>query len=120
ERPLDANAIADLAHEDGIANTGAVAAEGDALEDLNALLAALDDLHVDAQRIAAAERGDIGLLLGRLNLAADILSHCHRFYSSSGSMIRRIPRRSRGGCWVLGIRAADRFFCPTPNTQHPP
>ena len=44
ERPLDAHAVALLAHGEGLADAAALAAQHHALEDLDAFLGALDDL----------------------------------------------------------------------------
>ena len=67
EGALDADAVADLAHGEGLAHTGALAADDDALEDLHALLVALDHPHVDLQRVAGAEVRD-GLAASRTGL----------------------------------------------------
>src|SRR6478735_8122454 len=59
EGALDADAEADLANGEGLADTVALAADGDALEDLDAGARALDDLDVDLQRVAGTEVRDV-------------------------------------------------------------
>src|SRR5947207_91073 len=59
ERALDANAVALLAHRERLAHAAALTAQHDALEDLDALLGALDDLHVHIDGVAGAEGRDV-------------------------------------------------------------
>src|SRR5688572_5078011 len=49
ERALDADAEAHLAHGEGLAHAGALAADDRALEHLDALAVAFDDAHVNLQ-----------------------------------------------------------------------
>src|ERR671911_1765221 len=55
ERALDADAERLLPHRERLAEPGALALEADALEDLDPLPVALDDLEVDAQRVPCLE-----------------------------------------------------------------
>jgi hypothetical protein len=64
EGPLDTHAEGDLADGEGAADTGAVDADHDALEDLDAGAAALDDLDVDLDGVTGAEGGDVVALDG--------------------------------------------------------
>src|SRR5262249_15330666 len=71
EDALDADVEAHLAYSERAARTRAVALGDDALEDLGALLVALDDAVVDTHGIAHAEIGqvrpeELGLELGEL------------------------------------------------------
>src|SRR5512147_374077 len=59
ERPLDADAERVLAHREGLPDPGALALDADPLEDLDALAIALDDLEVDAHRVAGLEVRDV-------------------------------------------------------------
>src|SRR4029078_1288187 len=59
EGPLDADAVAFLAHGEGLADATALAAKDDTLEDLDALLGALDDLDVHIDGVAGAEVRDV-------------------------------------------------------------
>ena len=61
EGALDADAEAHLADGEGLAHTGAVAADDDTLEDLDAGAVTLDDLDVHLDGVTGAERGDVGL-----------------------------------------------------------
>src|SRR4051794_28604526 len=55
ERALDADAEAHLADGEGLAHARALAADHDALEDLQALARALDHAHVDLDGVARVE-----------------------------------------------------------------
>src|SRR5205085_5188920 len=57
ERPLHADAVRRLADRERLAAAGAAAADDRALEDLDALLVALDDAHVHAHGVAGLEGG---------------------------------------------------------------
>jgi len=57
ERALDADAEADLSHGEGLVNARSLAANDDALEDLDALAHAFDDADVDLYGVTGAERG---------------------------------------------------------------
>ena len=59
EGALDADAEADLADGEGLAEAGALAADDRALEDLDPLLGALDHPHVHLERVARSEVGDV-------------------------------------------------------------
>src|SRR3954464_3691941 len=59
ERALDADAVADLAHGERLANAGALAADHHALEELDSLLVALHDTHVHLQGVAGREGRDV-------------------------------------------------------------
>src|SRR5690242_4089734 len=58
--PLDADAEADLADREGLAEARPLATDHDALEDLDPGAATLDDPGVDLERVAGAEVGDVG------------------------------------------------------------
>ena len=60
EGALDANAVAHLAHGVGLRQPAALATDHVALEDLDALLVALDHLHVDLDLVAGTEVRKIG------------------------------------------------------------
>ena len=59
EGALDADAVALLAHGEGLADAATLTAHHDALEDLDALLGALDDLDVHIDGVAGAEGRDV-------------------------------------------------------------
>src|SRR5205814_1158162 len=59
EGPLDADAIALLAHRERLADAATLPTDNDALEDLDALLGALDHLDVHVDGVARVERGDV-------------------------------------------------------------
>src|SRR6185503_7335981 len=59
EDALDTDAVGDLPNGERLADTGPTLGDADAFERLNALLVAFLDAHVDAQRVARAERRDI-------------------------------------------------------------
>ena len=59
ERALDADAVAELAHGVGLVQAAALAGDDVALEDLDALLAALDDADVHLDLVAGGEVGDV-------------------------------------------------------------
>src|SRR6476619_5650232 len=59
EGALHADAVAELAHGVGLVQTAALAGDDVALEDLDALLAALDDAHVHLDLVAGREVGDV-------------------------------------------------------------
>src|SRR5690606_25974026 len=59
EHALDAHLEADLADREGLAHAVALAAEHDALEDLDARAIALDDVDVDLDGVTGAELGDV-------------------------------------------------------------
>src|SRR5206468_8707607 len=59
EGPLDTHAEADLAHGEGLPGSAALAADHDALEDLDPGAVALDDADVHLDGVAGTERGDV-------------------------------------------------------------
>src|SRR5215813_8477490 len=59
EGPLDADAVADLPHREGLASAPALPADDDALEHLDPRAVALGDPHVHAKRVTGPERWDI-------------------------------------------------------------
>src|SRR3954454_21855962 len=59
EGALHADAEADLAHGEGLADAAALATQDDALEDLDAGAVALDDPHVHLHGVPGAEVGDV-------------------------------------------------------------
>src|SRR5206468_9204982 len=59
EGPLDTHAEADLAHGEGLPGSAALAADHDALEDLDAGAVALDDADVHLDGVAGTELGDV-------------------------------------------------------------
>jgi len=59
EDPLDADAVGNLADRERLANAAVLTADDDALENLDSLLIALDDLDMHFDRITDLERGDI-------------------------------------------------------------
>ena len=54
EGALDADAVGELAHGEGLVDPAVLAADDHALEHLDALLVALDHADVDLQRVARA------------------------------------------------------------------
>src|SRR5205085_8549243 len=67
EHPLHAHAAGNLAHGEHLPGAAAAARDHQALEDLNALFLAFFDLHVDPDRVAGGEVGDVGARLARLD-----------------------------------------------------
>src|SRR5262249_12434970 len=66
EGALDADPrVRNLADGEGLADAGQVVRDHDALEHLNALLVAFDDLRMDAHGVAGAELRQFGALLHR-------------------------------------------------------
>jgi hypothetical protein len=59
EGALDADAEADLADGEGLADAATLAPDDDTLEDLHTRAAALDDPHVHLHGVAGAEVGDV-------------------------------------------------------------
>src|SRR3954463_8205672 len=86
EGPLDTHAEGDLADREGAADAGALEADHDALEDLDARARALGDLDVDLDGVAGAELGKVVALGGvaQLGDGADVVDghvsphECHR------------------------------------------
>src|ERR671911_1329461 len=72
---LDADAEAHLADGERLTYTRALAADHDALEDLDAAPAALDDLDVDLEGVAGTERGNVVAQAG----GVDGVQGVHRF-----------------------------------------
>src|SRR6185437_16237220 len=66
EDALDADAVGNLAHGEGLAHTSAATSDANALEGLNALLFAFTDADVHPQGVAGTEAGDVSkpLFLG--------------------------------------------------------
>src|SRR6185369_14381076 len=79
EDALDADVEGDFADREGRASASAVLLDDGALEHLNALLVALDDLVVHADRVAGAELGDVGAELSGLE-GLDLRSGVHGWY----------------------------------------
>jgi len=71
ERSLYADAERLLAHGEGLASTGALALDHDALEDLHAAALALDHLEVDAHGVARFEPGAIAAQLALFEVLND-------------------------------------------------
>src|ERR1043165_9588597 len=67
EHALDADTAGDLAHGEHLARAAALAGDDDALEDLDALFVAFLDLHVDLDRAARSEVGNVGARFARLD-----------------------------------------------------
>src|SRR5438067_1509980 len=59
KRALDADAVAHLAHGEGLADARALTADHHALEDLHAFLVAFDDANVHLQRVPGRERRNV-------------------------------------------------------------
>ena len=72
EGTLDAHGVRHLADGERLADAAVLAADAYALEDLNTLFLALDDLDVNAQRIARLEVGDVATELLRLDCIDDV------------------------------------------------
>src|ERR687897_448927 len=98
ERALDAHAVAHLPHLERLADAGARAADDDALEDLDALLGPLDHAHMDLERVAGREVGDVGAQAGLV----DEIGGIHRAVA---------PGEARDGRTGDAIRAGE------PNTK---
>ena len=96
ERPLDADAARDLADGDGAGDPAAAEAHDVALEDLDSLLAALDDARDDADGVARGEGREVGADL----VGDDLVEHVH----GGGSLIVWAARRCRmsNGCGWSG------------------
>ena len=107
--PLDADAEADLADREGLAQAGALAADHDALEDLDAGTVALDDPGVHLDGVTGAEVGKVG----PLRLGVERVQRVHRCILVSsrrtGSSVRE---------WVILIpgRQQPRSDPRTPTT----
>src|SRR6185369_192439 len=72
ERPLHADAARDLAHGDRAGDATATQAHDRALEDLDALLAALDHAGRDLDRVARGELGQVAADLVGDDLVQDV------------------------------------------------
>ena len=72
EGALDADAEADLADGERLADAIALAPDDDALEDLDARAGALDDLDVDLERVAGTEVRDVGAQRGGVDSVEDL------------------------------------------------
>src|SRR3954470_19824776 len=72
ERALDTDAARDLTHRDGSGDAAATHPHDRALEDLDALLAALDHARRDLDRIAGGEVGQVGADLVGDDLVQDV------------------------------------------------
>src|SRR6185312_4197653 len=72
ERPLDADAAGDLAHRDRARDATATQAHDRALEDLDALLAALDHAGRHLDRVAGGELGQVAADLVGDDLVEDV------------------------------------------------
>src|SRR6476469_2471673 len=91
ERALDTDADGDLADGERAAHTGAVHADHDALEDLDAGAVALDDLDVDLDGVTGAEGRDVVALDGVAELGNEV-GHvsphgCHRSAAVRGIVL---------------------------------
>src|SRR5690606_12731846 len=91
EGALDAHAVADLADLEGLADARAGAADHHALEDLDALLLALDHPHVDLDGVPGAEVGDVGAEVRLIDQGGGV----HRVSLRRG--LGRAGRRSPAG-----------------------
>src|SRR5436190_6911542 len=67
KHPLHTDAAGNLADGEHLPRAAALAGDHDALEDLNALFVAFLDLHVDPDRVAGREVGDVGARFARLD-----------------------------------------------------
>src|SRR5713101_3283454 len=67
EGPLDPNAEAHFAHGEGLATSAALAPYDNPLEQLHALAVALHDAHVNFERVAGGEIGDVAAELGAVD-----------------------------------------------------
>src|SRR5258707_567929 len=63
ENTLHALAKADLSHRDALAHSGIVAGDEGSLKGLQAFFIAFLNLHVDTERVAWTEGGDVGPLV---------------------------------------------------------
>src|SRR5262245_59990221 len=93
EDALDANAARDFAHRERLAHTSALAADADALEDLDALLVTFTDADVDAQRIAWRKTRQVRTLLFLGHFTHDI--HVASRFTSALIPFTRFRFRSR-------------------------
>ncbi|MBG9885273.1 hypothetical protein ABE10_01455, partial [Bacillus toyonensis] len=72
EGSLHAHLEADLADGEGLADTVALAADDDALEDLDARTSALGDVHVHLDGVTGEELGDVGTERSRVDGVEDL------------------------------------------------
>ena len=86
EGALDADLEADLADREGLADALVLLADDDALEDLDALARALDDVHVHLDGVAGTEVGDVRAEVGGVNRVEDVHSR-----SLSAAATGRLP-----------------------------
>src|SRR3954469_25449115 len=93
--PLDTDAEADLPDLEGLPEAGALAADHDALEDLDTGTVSLDDPGVHLDGVAGPEGGKVGAL----RLGVEIVQRVHRCILV---VLKRIGSSMRG--WVLLIR----------------
>src|SRR3954453_14191874 len=102
EGPLDADAEADLAHGEGLAGAAALAADHDALEDLDARAGALDDADVHLDGVAGTELGDV--------VAQRIGVECVQGVHLSSPVVLAVARTradsDRPGLWTSGGRGS--------------
>ena len=93
EGPLDPDTERHLADREGLADTRAVAADDDALEDLDTGAVAFDDLDVHLDGVAGAEVRDVVAQRGLV----DVVEVVHRIL---------LPCRATGRrCWVCRLGA---------------
>src|SRR3972149_8689313 len=91
ESALDADAGAQRAHGDRASDPAPAQAHDRALEDLDALAVALDDLGRDAHGVAGGELGQVGAGLVR----GDLVQNVHRALLTGGSWLGMGGRRAR-------------------------
>jgi hypothetical protein len=128
EDALDADVRADLADGEGAAGTRPVALDHDALEDLDALLVALDDLVVHPDRIADAKLGDIAAQLRLLDGRNRCVDH-GLLRTGSGEPTRGedfvnhllgVLRGPAVGFLVTARNEARSSGCPSPGSSRRP
>ncbi len=94
ERALDADAEAELADGERLVDTGALAADDHALEDLDPLAGPLDHPHVDLQRVAGPEGRDVVTQAGAVDEIGGVHGAVSFVRCCSGTR-HRMPRRPR-------------------------
>jgi hypothetical protein len=100
ENALDTLAEADLAHRDGLAESGVVARDDSAFERLQPLLVTFLDAHVDANRVPGPEL--------RMSLGTDVLADeiADKSVLHTSSALYRAPISGQGATFL--------FFRETP------
>src|SRR3990170_309040 len=116
EGALDADAGAQRAHGDRAGDAAAAQAHDRALEDLDALAVALDDLGRDAHGVAGRKLGQVAADLVR----GDLVENVHRALLTGGSWFGVGGRRARDRGSARKYSTGSRTVSPRAAARRPP